>query len=293
MSLCDIAITPSSTLADLLLLACESKVANLTEEMIEQNIICGSRLLLILDGWDEASNQICKRSFVANILQSLPLRSKILITSRSDSPAAVVLQDLANHVKFIGFAEESTHKYYQKALIELIDAMKEKFQNPKSFRRIYGFEFDKTGLKQHLPNHGITVIIPENAVDGKAILRIGVYYIDSFQFLEDHRLVSDVFWIDSSIPLHETATVQLYMPHCVMKSDSKNLKFFLAPDESFKRSGVLKFIEANKHAYSFEPDNYGKIMMNHFCSGCILEKKENGGLPLEYYFGHSGNSNQS
>ena len=168
-------------------------------------------------------------------------------------------------------------------LIEPEDAVKDKFQNPKSFRRIYGFEFDKTGLKQHLPNHGITVIISENAVDGKAMLYIGIYYVDSFQFPEDHRLVSDVFWIDSSIPLHETAIVQLYIPHCViMKNDSKNLKIFLAPDESFKRSGVLKFIEANKHTYSFEPGNYGKIAMNHFCSGCILEKKESGGLPLEY-----------
>ena len=48
-----------------------------------------------------------------------------------------------------------------------------------------------------------------------------------------------------------------YMPHCVMiknKNDSKNLKFFLAPDESFRRSGVFKFTEANKQSYSFEPD---------------------------------------
>ena len=166
------------------------------------------------------------------------------------------------------------------------DAIKDiKFQNLKSFRKIYELEFDKTGLRHHLPNHGITIIIPMNAVNGKAILCIGVYYVDSFQFPEDHRLVSDVFWIDTSIPLHEKATVQLYIPHCVMinnKNDSKNLRFFLAPDESFKRSGVFKFTEANKQSYSFEPDNYGKLVMNHFCSGCILEKKESSGLPLEY-----------
>ena len=162
--------------------------------------------------------------------------------------------------------------------------MKDKFQNPKSFRKIHEFEFDKTGLKCHLPNHGISVIIPENAVNGKALLRIGVYFVDSFQFPEDYRLVSDVFWIDSNTPLHEKATVQLYIPHCVMiknKNDLKNLRVFLAPDVSFKRSGVFKFTEANKQSYSFEPDNYGKLLMNHFCSGCIL-KKESSGLPLEY-----------
>ena len=169
--------------------------------------------------------------------------------------------------------------------ITLLNAVDYKFQNPKSFRKIYEFEFDKTGLKHHLPNHGITVIIPENAVNRKAILRIGVYYVDSFQFPEDHRLVSDVFWIDTSIPLHEQTAAQLYIPHCAMiksQNDSKNLRFFLAPDESFKRSGVFKFTEANKQFYSFEPDNYGKLVMNHFCSGCFMEKKESSGLSLEY-----------
>ena len=156
---------------------------------------------------------------------------------------------------------------------------------PKSFRKIYEFEFDKTGLKHHLPNHGITVIIPEDAVDRDALLRIGVYYVDLFQFPEDHRLVSDVFWIDISVPLHKKAAVQLYIPHYVMiknKGDTQNLRFFLAPDEPFKKSGVFKFTEANKQSYSFEPDNYGKLVMNHFCSGCILEKRESSGLPLEY-----------
>ena len=80
------------------------------------------------------------------------------------------------------------------------DAIKDiKFQNPKSFRKkIYEFEFNKTGLKHHLPNHGIT-IIPMDAVDGRAILRIGVYYVDSFQFPAGHRLVSDVFWMIAAL----------------------------------------------------------------------------------------------
>ena len=116
VSLCDIAITPTSTLADLLLLACGRKVGNLTEEMIEQHIISGPRFLLILDGWDEAPNQIRKVSFVTNILQSLPLQStsKLLITARSDS--SVVLHDLANRVEIIGFTKENIHKYFQRAL---------------------------------------------------------------------------------------------------------------------------------------------------------------------------------
>ena len=65
----------------------------------------------------------------------------------------------------------------------------------KSIRTIYKVNFDKNGLKYHLSNHGITVIIPENAVDRDALLRIGVYYVDLFQFPHGYRLVSDVFWI--------------------------------------------------------------------------------------------------
>ena len=44
-------------------------------------------------------------------------------------------------------------------LSQLVTMKDSKFQNPKSFHMIYEFEFDKTGLKHHLPNHGITVTV--------------------------------------------------------------------------------------------------------------------------------------
>ena len=160
------------------------------------------------------------------------------------------------------------------------------YHNPSSFRTLHDFEFDKTGLKCHLSDHGITIIIPKNAInEEKAILCVGVYYADSFQFPENHRLVSEVFWIDSNIPLHKN--VQFYMPHFVKiksKNDTKKLKFYLASDELFRNYGVFKFTDAApNHQYSFEPDGYGKLVLNHFCSGCILEKIDsNDLLPLEY-----------
>ena len=109
VSLCNIAITPASTLADLLLLACESK-----KETIEEILESSPKLLLVLDGWDEATNQIRQVSFLTNILQSLSPQSKILITSRSDS--SVGLHGLANRVEILGFNEESIHEYFKKAL---------------------------------------------------------------------------------------------------------------------------------------------------------------------------------
>ena len=160
------------------------------------------------------------------------------------------------------------------------------YRNPSSFRTLRDFKFDKTGLKCHLSDHGITVIIPKNAInEDEAILRVGVYYVDSFQFPEDHRLVSEVFWIDSNIPLHKN--VQFYMPHFVKmknKNGTKKLKFYLASDELFRNHGVFKFTDAApNHQYYFEPGCYGKLVLNHFCSGCILEKIDsNDFLPLEY-----------
>ena len=151
---------------------------------------------------------------------------------------------------------------------------------------IYTLKFDKNGLKYHLYNHGITIIIPEDAVDrDAALLRIGVYYVDLFHFPEDHRLVSDVFWIDSSIPLQKH--VELYIPHFVKtskESESKWLGFFMASDEFFRTHGVLKFREVPEHTYNFKHDtSYGKLVLDHFCSGCILEKMDKeDNLPVQY-----------
>ena len=136
-----------------------------------------------------------------------------------------------------------------------------------------------------MSDHGITVIIPENAInEDEALLRVGVYYVDSFQFPEGYRLVSEVFWIDSNVPLHKN--VDFYMPHFVKilnKHDTRKLKFFLASDESFRNYGVFKFTDAAlDHEYYFELGCYGKLVLSHFCSGCILEEIDSNQLPLEY-----------
>ena len=157
-------------------------------------------------------------------------------------------------------------------------------KEPESFRTFSKVRFDRRGLKYHLSDHGITVIIPENAVDGDALLCIGVYYVDLFQFPEDHRLVSDVFWIDSNVPLQKH--VELHIPHFVKIENENNthgLHFFLASDMSYLSSGVMKFIQAPRSTYSFEHKAYsGKLVLNHFCSGCIMEKLTNDALPMQY-----------
>ena len=194
-----------------------------------------------------------------------------------------------NELSYHSLAPDNSSPMYHESSYHLStpDNSTPMYHDPASFRTLNDFKFDKTGLKCHLSDHGITVIIPENAIneDEEALLHVGVYYVDLFHFPEGYRLVSEVFWIDS-LPLHKN--VSFYMPHFVKienKHDTRKLKFFLASDKSFWNDGVFKFTDAApNHQYSFEPDGcYGKLDLNHFCSGCILEKIDsNDLLPLEY-----------
>ena len=134
-----------------------------------------------------------------------------------------------------------------------------------------------------MSDHGITVVIPENAVTTETLLSIGVYYVNSFQLPEDHRLVSEVFWIKTCVPLQKSA--ELYVPHFVNirdGNDSNKLGFFMASDVSIEDVQTLTEVPAN--ISSFEPgSSYGKLVIDHFCSGCILERIDGKNiLPLRY-----------
>ena len=128
-----------------------------------------------------------------------------------------------------------------------------------------------------MSDHGITVIIPENAVTTDALLSIGVYYVNPFQLPKGHRLVSDVFWIKTSVPLQKSA--ELHVSHFVAGNE---LGFFLASDVSTE-DDIQTLVELPASSFSFEPESsYGKLVMDHFCSGCILERIDGNGLPLRY-----------
>ena len=121
--LCDLAVTPASTLPDLLLLACHTtkntSTEAITKEIIHQCADNSPKFLLVLDGWDTAPNNIRKRSYITSILESITPQSKILITSRPGS--SVDLHGLANRVEIVGFSKENIHGYFEKALSTELD----------------------------------------------------------------------------------------------------------------------------------------------------------------------------
>ena len=71
-------------------------------------------ILLILDGWDDSPASIRKPSFLKNLLQSVSLQTRILITSRPDS--SLDLHGLANRIVILGFTKDGVHDYFENTL---------------------------------------------------------------------------------------------------------------------------------------------------------------------------------
>ena len=116
------------TLHQLLLLACASDGSQRFDGTIREMVQCVGRdlkLLLILDGWDEAP--ACQRnlpdpkcppdnSYLGKLLRSVSSNTTILITSRPDSSLDLHNRANVNRVEILGFTKESVHDYLQEAL---------------------------------------------------------------------------------------------------------------------------------------------------------------------------------
>ena len=116
------------TLHQLLLLACASDGEKEIEDIVGkvvQHVKNGSKLLLLLDGWDEAP--ACLRnppdpkcppdnSYLGKLLRSVSSNTTVLITSRPDSSLDLHNKANVNRVEILGFTKESIHDYFQEAL---------------------------------------------------------------------------------------------------------------------------------------------------------------------------------
>ena len=116
------------TLHQLLLLACASDGNKKIEDIVRnvtEYVENGLKLLLLLDGWDEAP--ACLRnppdpncppdnSYLGKLLRSVSSNTTILITSRPDSSLDLHNRANVNRVEILGFTKESIHDYFQEAL---------------------------------------------------------------------------------------------------------------------------------------------------------------------------------
>ena len=116
------------TLHQLLLLACasdgEKEIKDIVSNIV-QHVKHGLKMLLLLDGWDEAP--ACLRnlpdpkcppdnSYLGKLLRSVSSNTTILITSRPDSSLDLHNRANVNRVEILGFTKESIHDYFQEAL---------------------------------------------------------------------------------------------------------------------------------------------------------------------------------
>ena len=116
------------TLHQLLLLACVSDGNKKIEDIVRnvtEYVENGLKLLLLLDGWDEAP--ACLRnpedpkcppdnSYLGKLLRSVSSNTTILITSRPDSSLDLHNRANVNRVEILGFTKESIHDYFHEAL---------------------------------------------------------------------------------------------------------------------------------------------------------------------------------
>ena len=112
------------------------------------------------------------------------------------------------------------------------------------FKNLTPLTVTTTGLVHHCSQYGVTLIIPEGAIEHTATVWFGVcLFSDKFKFEDDYIPVSPIVWIYINCQLIKPA--ELYIPHHIdvsnMKDCSNQLYLLTADDESFKRNKIFTF----------------------------------------------------
>ena len=144
----------------------------------------------------------------------------------------------------------------------------------------------------HCSQYGVTLIIPEGAVQESATVWFGAcLFSDKFKF-GDYVPVTPVVWVHIDRKLDKCA--ELYIPHDVAISSEANLQqFTLLTAHDDDCSDVISFQQ-----------NYGsqvqvslglfKILSPHFCSNCIaIQKRKYKSIPRRYLIARADKKNGS
>ena len=134
---------------------------------------------------------------------------------------------------------------------------------------------DATGLIHHCSRFGVTLIIPEGAIEQTATVRFGVCLLsDKFKFEGDFIPVSPIVWVYIDCQLIKPA--ELYIPHHIdvsnVKDPNSQLVLLTADEKSFIRDNVFTFKQCHEHEVTIESTSV-KIHGSHFCTNCIAVTK--------------------
>ncbi|XP_019854550.1 PREDICTED: uncharacterized protein LOC109583576 isoform X1 [Amphimedon queenslandica] len=172
------------------------------------------------------------------------------------------------------------------------------------FGDVVQIPIDRSGLVHHCSQYGVTLIIPEGAVQESATVWFGAcLFSDKFKF-GDYVPVTPIVWVHIDAILHKPA--ELYFPHDIVISSEADLeKFSVLTADDKGHSSILKFYQkchspAVEACLKFLP--VFKIECQHFCSNCVAihnrqykriakrylmaraEKSENNCLTIEFIF---------
>ena len=145
---------------------------------------------------------------------------------------------------------------------------------------------DANGLVHKSSQYGVTIIVPEGAVNKKATLWFGVCLFNKkFKLLDHFVPVSPFVWayIDTEL----IKPIELDIPHHIDVSnmvDRTNQLFLLtADDEPFMKNKVFTFKHNHEYRITIESTSV-KVFAPHLCTDCIaVNGREYREIPKQYY----------
>ena len=131
------------------------------------------------------------------------------------------------------------------------------------FGDLIQLSLDGSGLMYHCSQYGVTLIIPDGAVQHPTTIWFGAcLYSDKFKF-GDYVPITPIVWIFIDRPLEKFA--QLYIPHNI--ADLRDVGQFTVLTADDDCSSTINF-----HQSKFQMiygSNFFQIKCSHFCSNCV------------------------
>ncbi len=128
--------------------------------------------------------------------------------------------------------------------------------------------FDQKGLFFHSEEHGVTVIIPENAVKGPATIQFTASRLwPNFKCAKgSYEPVSPFVYICTNDELSEPA--QVHIPHYIDGEDKENIVLLV---KGHKENDMFEVLENSKFHVN---QTTACVVMKHFCVLCLAAARE-------------------
>ena len=151
-----------------------------------------------------------------------------------------------------------------------------------NFNGVTKLVLDNTGLIHHCSQYGVTLIIPEGAVQQPAHVWFGACLLSNQFNFGDYIPITPIVWVYINEKLMKPA--ELHLPHDINTSEMpKNpLVHLTASDQAFMEEGQFHFTVSSGVKMEVAPEII-KTYCHHFCSHCIaIEKNAYKTTPKRY-----------